>query len=77
MQSKQKLIELRAKIPYGGIKKISTVSGCSKIAVNSFFKSKLKNPDKIVKIQDAIINVLKEFKETDEGFYENVNNIMR
>lgn len=72
MQSKQNLIEIREKIQFGGIKKIMIKSESSRMAINKFFKGDLKNPQKKEKIQNAIIDVLKEYKELDETFYNNV-----
>lgn len=76
MQSKQNLIDLRKKMPYGSIKKISEITGSSKIAINKFFKGELKNPKKITEIQEAIILFLKELKDNNNEFYSNVTEIL-
>ncbi|HFG0564864.1 hypothetical protein [Flavobacterium psychrophilum] len=76
MQSKQNLIDLRKKMPYGSIKKISNITGSSRIAITKFFKGELKNPKKINEIQEAIIIVLNELKDKNNEFYNNVTEIL-
>ena len=71
MQSKQNLIELRTKIPYGGIKIIANNSNSSTIAVNKFFKGELKNQKKVQNIQNAILKLFKDLEENNNSFFSN------
>ncbi len=76
MQSKQNLIDLRKKMPYGSIKKIAIISKSSRIAITKFFKGELKNPKKIAEIQEAIIIVFNELKDKNNEFYSSVTEIL-
>lgn len=75
MQSKQNLIDLREKIPYGGIKIIATDSKSSTIAVNKFFKGELKNQNKIRDIQTAILKLFKDLEQNNNSFFGNLKKV--